>query len=34
LKGIGSITVRPLDLKDYSEFLHEEKKLVRADFAG
>jgi 16S rRNA (guanine527-N7)-methyltransferase len=34
LKGIGSITVRPLDLKGYSEFLHEEKKLVRADFAG
>jgi 16S rRNA (guanine527-N7)-methyltransferase len=34
LKSIASIEVRTLDLVGDSEFLQEEKKLVRVDFAG
>ncbi len=33
LKSIASIEIKPLDLHGYSEFVREEKKLVRLDFA-
>lgn len=34
MKVVASVSENPLDLQGYSDFLREEKKLVRVDFTG